>query len=134
MMTSSAVLHLGVSICRSPRDVYEFVVNPENLPRWAKGLGGSIAKVGGEWFASSPMGKVKVRFTDRNDLGVLDHYVTLASGQTVHVPMRVVPNGEGSELVFTLFRLPGASEEDFAADRAAVEADLAALKRLLEAS
>ncbi len=133
VMPSSPVLHLSVSIERPPADVYAFVVDPRNLPRWASGLGGSIEEVGGEWIAASPLGKVKVRFTERNELGVLDHYVTLESGQTVFVPMRVLPRGAGSELVFTLFRLPGTSDEAFSADARTVERDLAALKRLLEA-
>jgi uncharacterized membrane protein len=29
--------HVSVSIDRSPNEVYGFVANPENLPRWAKG-------------------------------------------------------------------------------------------------
>jgi hypothetical protein len=33
----------------------------------------------------------------------LDHDVTLPSGETLSNPMRVVPNGTGSEVVFTLF-------------------------------
>ena len=62
----------------------------------------------------------------------MDHDVTLESGVTVHNPMRVVPNGEGSELVFTLIRQPGMSDGQFAKDRAAVENDLMTLKALLE--
>lgn len=34
--------------------------------------------------------------------GLLDHDVELESGMVVHNPMRVVPNGEGSEFMFTL--------------------------------
>ena len=56
----------------------------------------------------------------------------LASGETAHNPMRVVANGEGSEVIFTLFRRPGVAEEDFAADVRAVQRDLEALKELLE--
>jgi hypothetical protein len=62
----------------------------------------------------------------------MDHDVTLDSGITVHNPMRVVPNGEGSEFTFTLIRQPGMSDAQFAADAVAVEKDLQALKALLE--
>lgn len=78
------------------------------------------------------MGKVKIRFVPHNELGVLDHDVTLESGATFHDPMRVVPDADGSELVFPLFRRPGVSDEEFTADAVAIETDLAALKRLLE--
>jgi hypothetical protein len=46
--------------------------------------------------------------------------------------MRVLPNGEGSEFVFTLIRRPGMSDGEFARDKAAVENDLKTLKDLLE--
>ena len=48
--------------------------------------------------------------------------------------MRVVPDGGGSEVVFTLRRLPGMSNEDFERDAGLVQADLTRLKQLLEAA
>lgn len=132
--TFREVRHVSVSIERPPEEVYRFTANPENLPRWARGLSGSILKVGDEWIADSPMGKVRVRFVERNDLGVLDHDVTLPSGDTVRNPMRVVANAAGSEVVFTLFRRPGMTRAQLAADAAAVEKDLRALRRILRAA
>ena len=125
------VVHVSVSIDRPPQEVYRFVSTMENLPRWASGLSSTIREVDGEWVADSPMGKVRVRFAKQNDLGVLDHDVTLESGETVHNPMRVVPNGTGSEVTFTLMRRPGVSDEEFARDRGAVEKDLRTLETLL---
>jgi hypothetical protein len=77
------------------------------------------------------MGKVRIRFTPRNELRVLDHDVTLASGVTVHNPMRVLPNARGSEVVFSLFRQPGTSDATFAEDAKRVEKDLRALGAVL---
>ena len=103
------------------------------MPRWAAGLACSdVRQDGDEWLADAPFGKVRVRFVLRNTLGVMDHDVKLESGVTIHNPMRVVPHGEGSELVFTLIRQPGMSDGQFAKDKAAVENDLKALKDLLE--
>ncbi|WP_242361767.1 MULTISPECIES: SRPBCC family protein [unclassified Anaeromyxobacter] len=132
MGTLHEVRHVSISIDRPPGEVYAFASNPENLPRWATGLAGTIAHVNGEWIADAPAGKVKVRFAPRNDLGVLDHDVVLASGERVHVSMRVVENGDGSEVVFTLLRQEGTSDERLAEDARWVERDLNALKRLLE--
>src|SRR5512139_1010493 len=103
MATSWPVRHVSVSIERPPQDVYAFASDPANLPRWAAGLSRGIEEVDGEWVADSPMGKVKVRFVPRNAFGVLDHDVVLPTGESVHNPMRVLPNGAGSEVVFTLF-------------------------------
>jgi len=75
---------------------------------------------------------VRIRFAPQNDFGVMDHDVELASGLVVHNPMRVMPCGKGSEFVFSLFRQPEMTDEQFAADGLAVEADLQRLKDLLE--
>jgi hypothetical protein len=124
--------HISVSINRPATQVYEFASNPENLPKWAAGLSGSIKKVDEDWIAESPMGTVKVKFPEKNKFGVLDHEVTLPSGVKFYNPMRVFPNNDGSELVFTVYRWPEVSDQDFAEDAKSVETDLAKLKILLE--
>lgn len=125
---------VSVTIERPPAEVYAFASNPENLPRWASGLGRSIRQEGGEWIAEGPMGQVKIRFAPPNDLGVLDHDVTLPTGDTVHNPMRVVPNGIGSELTFTLFRRQEMSGDQLEQDAETVRKDLLTLKAILEGS
>jgi Polyketide cyclase / dehydrase and lipid transport len=126
--------HVSVSIDRPPDAVYQFAAVPENLPRWAIGLGKSFhPRRDGSWIAEGgPVGSATVRFVERNRFGVLDHDVTLQTGETIHNPVRVVPNGAGSEVVFTLFRRAGVSAAQFAKDAKAVEKDLKTLKRLLE--
>jgi hypothetical protein len=74
---------------------------------------------------------VRIRFTGRNAFGVMDHRVDSGTGPEVHVPMRVVPNGAGAEVLVTLFRRPGMSDEAFTADAAWVVRDLLALRALL---
>ena len=124
---------LGISIERPAAEAYEFLSLPENFPKWASGLGKSLRQEGGEWIAETPEGPATVRFSDRNSLGVLDHSVTLPSGACVYIPLRIVPNGAGCELVLTLFRPPGMSDEQFAPDAEWVKRDLDTAKRLLEA-
>ena len=127
------VHHISAYIDRRPAEVYAFASDPRNLPRWAAGLARSeIKRDGDAWIADAPFGTVRVKFAPVNSLGVMDHDVTLESGVTVHNPMRVVPNGEGSEFVFTLIRRPGMTDAELARDRAAVERDLKTLKGLLE--
>ncbi len=130
--TTHEVRHISVSINRPPDEVYSFVSNPENVPKWATSLGDSIKKVNGEWIADAPMGKVKVKFAEENKFGILDHEVTLESGVKINNPMRVIANGKGSEIFFTLIRQPGVSDEKFAQDARWVEKDLRILKGLLE--
>lgn len=125
-------MKLSVSIDRSAAEAYEFLSVPENFPKWASGLGKALRNDGGAWIAETPDGPATVRFSDRNSLGVLDHSVTLPSGTSVYVPLRVVASGDGCELVLTLFRQPGMSDEKFAADAEWVMHDLHAAKRILE--
>ncbi len=124
--------HISIAIDRPAHEVYEYASNPAHLPDWAAGLGSSVQRIGGQWVADSPMGQVVVAFAEHNEYGVLDHEVTLPSGETVYNPMRVIPDRDGCEVVFTLRRREGMTDEDFARDADAVSADLATLKRLLE--
>ena len=130
-MTSESK-HLSERINRPAAAVYDYASDPANLPEWAPGLGSSVEHVDGRWLVDSPMGRASVAFVPRNEYGVLDHDVTMPSGEIVYNPMRVTKDGNGSEMVFTLRRLPGMSDEDFERDAKAVAADLARLKRVLE--
>ena len=123
---------VSVAINCDPATVYEFVSNPENLPKWAKMFCRSIKKSKGKWIVETPQGPVNVRFSKRNDFGILDHYVSPAPGVEVFVPMRVVPNGSGSEVIFTLFQPVGMSDEKHAEDIRWVEQDLHHLKSIME--
>lgn len=128
--------HLSVGINRSAADVYRYAADPRHLPYWAAGLArGTVTQVGDSWVVQSPMGEVSVQFAPANDLGVLDHVVTVPGRDPVFNPLRVVPAGpQWCEVVFSLRRQPEMSDEDYESDAAAVSADLATLKRLLESA
>lgn len=108
---------LKVSIERPAEQVYEFLCVPENFRRCAP------------WAADT----VTVRFSDRNHLGVLDHAVEWRGGRSVYVPLRVVANGAGCELVLGLFRGVDMRDEEFAAVAERKMRALCAAKQLLEA-
>jgi hypothetical protein len=72
---------------------------------------------------------MQVRFVEPNSFGVLDHDVSLESGETAFNSMRVLPNGSGSELVMVLFQRPSMSRDQFQRDVEAVTDDLARMRR-----
>jgi hypothetical protein len=111
-----ASVKLSVSIDRPAAEAYEFLAVPENFAKWASGLRDAVA----------------VRYSEHNRYGVLDHAVTIPDGTTVYVPLRVIPRSRGCELVLTLFRMPGVSEEKLAVDAEWVRRDLQNAKRILE--
>jgi Polyketide cyclase / dehydrase and lipid transport len=125
--------HISERIARPADEVYDYAADPASLPQWAPGLGSSVEKIDGQWFVETPQGRVGFAFVQRNEYGVLDHYVTLPSGEVVYIPLRVIADGSGSEVVITLRRRPGMSDQDFKADADAMAADLSRLRQVLEA-
>lgn len=122
----------SVSIPQDWRTLYERIWRPEFFPQWAAGLADSDLRADGDsWVGDSPDGPVRIRFTPHNDFGVMDHSVDTGSGPIVHVPMRVVENGEGSEVILTLYRQPDMDDERFSADIKLVTRDLRALRTLV---
>ena len=124
--------HLSVHIRRSVDAVYDYASDPANLPNWAEGLSVGIELVDGDWVSISPMGRVVVEMAERNRLGVLDHWVTTPEGDVFYNPVRVIEADGGAEIIFTLRRQPGMSDDAFEADAIAVVTDLATLKEILE--
>ncbi|MBA2482305.1 MAG: SRPBCC family protein [Planctomycetes bacterium] len=130
----AAARTLSISIDRPVAQVYRLVSDPSSLPTWARAFCRSIRRTDQGWIAETTAGTVGIRFAPANDSGILDHVVTLASGAQVVVPMRVVANGTGSEVVFTLFRAPTMSDADWQRDAGLVERDLGTLKRVVESA
>lgn len=129
---ASETRYLGESIDRPAREVYDYAADPANLPEWAPGLGSAVEQVDGQWFVDTPEGRLGIAVAPRNHFGVIDHDVTLPSGETIHNPIRVQSDGEGCDVVFTLRRRAGMTDEEFDRDAGLVAADLARLKRILE--
>lgn len=115
-MTTMPSRTVSIRIERPYAEVYKFLTEPGNSEKWASGMDTS-----GTVTSSEP-----------NEFGVLDHTVHLPGGQDVYVPMRVVRNGSGAEVLFTVFRLPDMDDDQFTADTEAVLKDLRTLKGILE--
>lgn len=127
------IIHLTID--RPWRDVYAFASQPENMPRWAAGLASGLSREGEDWIGDGgPIGKIRVRFAPRNDFGVIDHTVTLETGNSFENALRVVPNGDGAEIMFTLLRQAEMDDQAFETDAAAIRKDLSTLKGILEQS
>lgn len=125
------IVHIGID--RDWREVAEVVCDPRRMPEWASGLAFGLTPDGEDWVADGgPTGEVRVRFAAPNDLGVMDHVVTMPDGTEVHNALRVTPNGDGAEVSFVLLKRPDMDDVVFEADAAHVTKDLQALKALLE--
>lgn len=123
--------HISRFIARRPAEVCAFLADHRNLPKWAAGLSAGVSVDNGVLVSESPMGTVQVRFAAGAEHGVFDHDVTLPDGTTFHNPLRVLKNDEGSEVVFTLYRRAGVSDEAYEKDAATIASDLERLAAAL---
>ena len=126
---------LSISIAAPTADVYAFISDPRRLAEWATGLGTTPTPLpDGAWRVETPAGPMRVVFAPANEFGVVDHVVTPLTGRdpVADVPLRVVPNGTGSEVMLTVFQQPDMSDAQYDADCALVHADLERLKQALE--
>lgn len=127
---TAKIVHLTIN--RPWTAVYAFASDHSKMPLWAAGLASGLTPQGDDWIASGPLGDVTVRFAKPNDLGVIDHVVTMPDGLEVYNALRVTPNGDGCEIAFTVLQLQGMSDDDFKNDADLVYKDLITLKKLLE--
>lgn len=125
-------LTITIAIAAPAERVYAFAAQETNLPRWVPSFFRAVTHENGEWVVDSPLGRAVFSFVEKNPFGVLDHRIRLPSGEEFFNPMRVIANGAGSELIFTLFQSAGMSDEDFARDAELVRSDLDTLRRLME--
>jgi hypothetical protein len=128
----NAALTLSVSIEQPPVAVYGFIAEPGNLPKWSLFILSSELRDDGVWRIETQSGPAEVRFAARNNFGVVDHWVRLNPETEVYVPLRVVANGNGSEVLFTVFRQPEMTDAAYEADIELVRKDLLSLKAVLE--
>lgn len=114
-------------------EVYDFLSNPENLPQWAVGFCRSIRRESGRWLVDTGHGEVPMRYTTDATLGVIDFHFSPAPEVEAVARSRVVPNGAGTEYLFSQFQTPGMPDEVFEAQRSTLADELEVLRRLFQA-
>lgn len=123
----------SVTINHEWQALYERIWQPAFFQQWASGLAESgLREQDGQWLADGQDGPIRIRFTPYNNHGVMDHFVDQGDGPEIYIPLRVVQNGAGAEVMLTLFRQPDMDDDRFAGDIKWVNRDLKALKSLIE--
>jgi|SRR4051812_28962972 hypothetical protein len=133
-MLASTVIKVAIE--RPYAEVYEFLADPMNFPRWAGNPGSDIQPLGGgDWLVDLPRGQMAIRFAPRNNFGVLDYqtFPVEADGGPV-TPVRLLRNEEGCELMLVWFQRDGATDERFKSDAEWIASDLQRLKSLMESA
>lgn len=129
-MLSSHTVSLAIQ--RNWIDLYETIWKPEFFPKWVSALGQQqLEAEGNGWKGQGPQGPVTARFTDHNEFCIMDHYIDNGCSKEIFIPMRVVANQEGAQVLITVFHQPLLSDEKFAQQLEWVQRDLQALHDLL---
>ncbi|MCD6029515.1 MAG: polyketide cyclase [Thermomicrobiales bacterium] len=123
----------AVTIPASVEEVFAFLGDPGNLPRWAVGFARGIRRDGGEWIVQTAGGEFPVRVAADVARGTIDFHTMVAPGVEAVAYSRVTPNGSGVEYVFTHFQEPGMADDVFEGQRAALAEELALLPVLFRA-
>lgn len=125
-----------ITIAAPARQVFDFVTDGRNLPRWAIGFAREVRAAGeNRWIVTTGQGTtVDVEIVSDPHAGTVDFHMLPAPGITALACARILPNGVGSEFLFTQFQTPGMEDEIFKAQVEAVRHELVALKALLEVS
>jgi hypothetical protein len=126
----------AITIEAAANEVFAFVIDPENLPRWAVGFCRAIRRDGetaDRWIVTTAQGDLAIRYVTDPARGTIDFYLCPAPGIEVPAFSRVVPNGKGTEYVFTQFQSPGMSDEVFEGQVRALVEELHVLRGLIMA-
>ena len=124
---------ISTAIKRSASDVYIYLAEPRNYPKWAAVEGPSFTRIGpNDWQCETAMGERVVRFCERNRFGILDHAVFKRADAPIVTPMRAIPNGGGCLLSYTFFQRPGTTDEQFVSAIEWITSDFLTLQSLLD--
>ncbi len=102
--------------------VFRFLSKIENLPTWATGFCKGLKVEGGRHKIVTPNGEIFFRIDADETTGVIDMFGGPSEEQMAYWPARVVDRpGHGSLFIFTSFRYPGMSADEFTRQCATLE-------------
>ncbi len=123
----------SADVAAPPEKIYAFLSNPMNWPQYAVVNLKSVSPGRDGWFkAVTKFGEGEIKVDGVKEFGILDH-VWRDPQAAWKVYSRVVPNGEGSTVMLTLFQPPVMSDAQFDLAMKEMDVEMAKLKELMEA-
>ncbi len=122
----------SIDIEATPDKVYAFLSNPLNWPQYAVVNLRAVSPGQNGWFrAVTKFGEGEIKVNGVKELGILDH-IWRDPQASWQVYARVVPNGEGSTVMMTLFQPPVMSDQQFNDAMKEMDIEMVKLKEILE--
>ncbi len=122
----------GVTIRRTPQEVYDYVSNLANWPQFSDFAANFERITDDEYIAHTTQGDIRVIAKFDAERLLLDTTVVLPDGSSDFIPYRVVPNKNGAELIMTNFKPKSASREEYEEQLQWMDIELKRAKAILE--
>ena len=114
------------SVNRKTGDAFDAILNipPKMMPDATK-------HDDGWWSFTGPWGPAKLKFSENKQHGILDYQV-VENNAKWDVPMRVVSNGDYSEVISTIIKPESLSDEIFDERMKEIEKLMLSMKQIIE--
>jgi uncharacterized membrane protein len=133
-LEDSVKAHTFTTTINRPRDeVFAFINEIKNLPKWADGFAKEVKAVDGHHKVVTPDGEMLLTFESNPKLGVIDMWAGPTQDQMDVFPVRVYARPDGSTVTtMTLFQSPGVDDAVFAKQVESLTRETGQLKQMLE--
>jgi hypothetical protein len=117
---------ITISVKRSTGEVFDSILNlPMHMMEEAS------KSHDGWWSFKTSRGPAKLKFYEDKELGILDHKYEDEEAKW-HIPMRVVSNGDHSEVILTMFKPDEFTDEIFDERMGEMERMMDNMRQLIE--
>jgi len=130
--TAGSAHSRSITIAAAPARVVAYLGDPENLPVWAPDFAQAVRRTDEGWLVTSGQRELRLAIPVQDDAGTVD--LVSAIDPRSGLFMRVVPNWDGSECVFTKVFRPGTSDDAVERQMAVFEAELQVIRSIVEAA
>ena len=117
----------------TPRAVFEYLSDIENLPEWANEFARELRREGDEFKVVNGLGEFYFTIEAEPATGVIDMFAGPTKDSMAVFPTRAVALPDGrTAYTFTMFQGPDMPDELFEAQHASLRREFANIERLLE--
>ncbi len=120
----------SISIATPPAVVLDLLGDARRLPDWAPDFASAVEPDGQDWLIDSGGTQFRIRLDYSPEQGTVD--LTRPGDPGRGARMRVLPNEDGSEFVFTLIFPAGTPADAVARQMTTVESELRTVRELCE--
>jgi hypothetical protein len=120
----------SIAIDAPPEALVELLADGDRLPEWAPDFAPEVHEEDDHWLVGSGEGQLRIRIRSSAELGTVD--ILSADDDRTGAFGRVIPNGDGSEFLFTLLFPPDTDGQAIAAQMEVVEGELERVRVLAE--